>query len=107
VRTGSSAQYEVLMTADRASRLTEKERRFAAAIASGLGPTRAYKEVYSALAGNRAAQANGRQVAKRERVIAEIERLRRYPAPDNFNALQELAITKLIDMAQGQNTRMH
>jgi hypothetical protein len=88
------------VAADRASRLTEKERRFAAAIASGMGPTAAYRYVYSNSAGNRAAQANGRQVARRERVAQEIERQRRYPA-NNFSALQEFAITKLIDMAQG------
>jgi hypothetical protein len=70
------------------SKLTEKERRFAAALASGLGPTAAYRQVYSSSAGSRAAQANGRQVAKRERVIAEVERLRRYPPADNYNGIR-------------------
>jgi hypothetical protein len=83
-----------------ASKLTQKESRFAAALASGVGQAQAYRLVYSSRAGNRAAQANGRQVAMRARVKAEVERLRRYPSPDNFAGIREYAIAKLIDMAE-------
>ena len=76
------------------SRLTEKERRFAEALVSGLGPTAAYRRVYSSLAGNRAAQANGRKVAKRPRVLDELERLRKYPPADSYSAIQNLAVSK-------------
>jgi hypothetical protein len=88
------------------SKLTEKEKRFAAALAAGLGPTAAYRQVYSSVAGNRAAQANGRQVAKRERVIAEVERLRRYPPAENFRAIQDYAVAKLIDLAENDANPM-
>lgn len=80
--------------------LSKKEKQFADALASGLSPTDAYRTIYSSTAGNRTAQANGRQVARRQRVIEEVERLRRNPSPNNFHALKEFAVEKLLKMAE-------
>ena len=80
--------------------LSAKERLFAEKLADGLGPTDAYRSVYSNSAASRTAQANGRQVAKRPRVIAEVERLRRNPPPNNFRAIKEFAVEKLFKMAE-------
>jgi hypothetical protein len=80
--------------------LSAKERLFAEKLADGSGPTAAYKAVYSNSAASRTAQANGRQVARRPRVIAEVERLRRNPPPNNFHAIKEFAVEKLLKMAE-------
>src|SRR5215471_4671389 len=80
--------------------LSEKERRFAEALVGGLGPTAAYREIYSSIARTRTAQVNGQQVARRQRVIEEVERLRRNPSPNNFQAIKEFALAKLYKMAE-------
>jgi hypothetical protein len=80
--------------------LSAKERLFAEKLADGLGATEAYKSVYSNSAANRTAQANGRQIARRQRVIEEVDRLRRNPPANNFRALKEFAVGKLLKMAE-------
>ena len=91
------------MNAAPTTKLTTKEKQFAAALAAGATMAAAYKQVYSDRAGRRAAEANARQILRRERVVAEVQRLRRYPPPDNFTAIQEYAIAKLIDMAESDS----
>jgi hypothetical protein len=86
--------------ADEPAKLTRKEKEFAVAIAGGATLAAAYAKAYSDRAGRKAAEANARQVIRRERVAAEIERLRRYPPPDNFRAIREFAIEKLLKMAE-------
>jgi hypothetical protein len=88
------------MADEPAAKLTRKEREFAAAIAGGATLAAAYAKAYSDRAGRKPAEANARQVLRRERVAAEVERLRRYPPPDNFEAIREFAIEKLLKMAE-------
>jgi hypothetical protein len=80
--------------------LSAKERLFAEKLADGLGPTDAYKSVYSNSSASRTAQVNGWQIAKRPRVVAEVERLRRNPSPTNYRGIKEFAVEKLLKMAE-------
>src|SRR5262249_6962922 len=86
-----------------AEKLTRKEQQFAVAIAGGATLAAAYAQVYSDRAGRRVAEANARQVLRRGRVAAEVQRLRRYPPTDDFVALQNYAIAKHIDAAESDN----
>ena len=88
------------MADEPAAKLTRKEREFAAAIAGGATLRDAYARVYSDRAGRRAAEANARQVLRREKVAAEVEHLRRYPPAGSFQAIREFAIEKLLRMAE-------
>jgi hypothetical protein len=80
--------------------LSTKERLFAEKLADGFGATDAYKSIYSNSSASRTAQVNGARIAKRPRVIAEVERLRRTPPPNNFRSIKEFAVEKLLKMAE-------
>jgi hypothetical protein len=101
--TQTAAKEAFLMTAEPIGKLTRKEKEFARAIAAGETMAAAYARAYSDRATRRAAEANARQVLKRGRVAAEVQRQRRYPSPDNYAAIQEYAIAKLIDMAESDS----
>jgi hypothetical protein len=92
------------MTTRPAEKLTPKERQFAIAIAGGASMANAYHRIYSERAGRRVAEANARQILKRERVVAEIERLRRYPPADDAAAIRAYAVQKLVDLAEGASS---
>jgi hypothetical protein len=94
------------MTAEPTGKLTRKEKRFAAAIAAGETMAEAYARTYSSRAGRHAAESNARQVLKRPRVAAEVQRLRRHPPAENFAALREFAIEKLVEMAESDANPM-
>ena len=80
--------------------LRAKERLFAEKLADGLGPTDAYKSVYSTSSSSRTAATNGGKIAKRPRVVEEVQRLRQNPPPNNFRAIKEFAVEKLLKMAE-------
>jgi hypothetical protein len=83
-----------------AKELTNKEEKFAKEIAAGATQPAAYAAVYSEKSSTATRRANGFRIAKKPRVAAEIKRLRRLPAVDDYAAIKKQMIERLLDLAE-------
>src|SRR5215471_14627941 len=83
-----------------ARELTDKERRFARALAAGASQAWAYCEIYSREASRSTQRANGHHIAKRPLVMEEIKRLRRLPAVDDYAGIKTKMIERLLEVAE-------
>jgi hypothetical protein len=85
--------------------LTNKEQRFAKAVADGATQASAYSSVYSAEGSASTQRANGHKITKKPRVAEEIQRLRRLPAVDDYAGIKKQMIERLLDIAEnGKNS---
>jgi hypothetical protein len=84
----------------RAKELTNKEQRFAKAAAAGATQAAAYAAAYSDKARAATQRANGHRIAKKPHVAAEIKRLRRLPAADDYAGIKKQMIERLLELAE-------
>jgi hypothetical protein len=82
-----------------AKELTNKEEKFAKEIAAGATQPAAYAAVYSEKSSTATRRANGFRIAKKPHVAAEIKRLRRLPAVDDYAAIKKQMIERLLALA--------
>jgi hypothetical protein len=83
--------------------LTNKEQRFAKAVAAGATQGAAYRSVYSAEGSAATQRANGHRIAKKAHVSEEIRRLRYLPAVDDYAEIKKQMIERLLDIAENGN----
>jgi hypothetical protein len=83
--------------------LTDKDRHFARALAAGASQAAAYAAVYSAKGSAATQRANGHHIAKKPLVMAEIKRLRRLPAVDDYAGIKTKMIERLLEIAENDS----
>jgi hypothetical protein len=83
-----------------AKELTNKEQKFAKAAAAGATQAAAYAAAYSDKASAATQRANGHRIAKKPHVAAEIKRLRRLPAADDYAGIKKQMIERLLELAE-------
>jgi hypothetical protein len=88
-----------------AKELTNKEQKFAKVAASGATQAAAYAAAYSDKGSAATQRANGHRIAKKLHVAAEIKRLRRLPAVDDYTGIKKQMIERLLEIAEnGKNS---
>ena len=83
-----------------AKELTSKEQKFAQVAAAGATQAAAYAAAYSDKASPATQRANGHRIAKKAHVAAEIKRLRRLPAADDYVGIKKQMIERLLEIAE-------
>src|SRR5215471_8167577 len=83
-----------------AKELTNKEQKFAQVAAAGATQAAAYAAAYSDKASSATQRANGHRIAKKPHVAAEIKRLRRLPAVDDYAGIKKQMIERLLEVAE-------
>jgi phage terminase small subunit len=91
-----------------AKELTNKEQKFAKVAAAGGTQAAAYAAAYSDKGSPATQRANGHRIAKKPHVAAEIKRLRRLPAADDYAGIKRQMIELLLQIAEnGSSVARH